>query len=126
MQPSLLRIVISEGEMMTEWVKVCRKSELPDDSGVGALVHGHQIALFYQAELDRVFAIDNHDPVMDANVICHGIIGDLKGQWVVASPLLKQHYNLETGQCLEKSELRLRVWPVRVCQDQIEVQWAGA
>ncbi|NVN38727.1 nitrite reductase (NAD(P)H) small subunit, partial [Komagataeibacter swingsii] len=64
----------------------------------------------------------NHDPFSNANVIGRGIMGDLKGQVVVASPLYKQHFRLEDGQCLEDSAVRLRTWDARVENGKVEIR----
>ena len=50
----------------------------------------------------RVHAIGNHDPASDANVLSRGIVGDIGGELVVASPMYKQHFSLLTGRCLEE------------------------
>ena len=55
-----------------------------------------QAAIFYlpgqeKGEVDTLFALDHHDPFSNANVIARGIVGDLKGAAVVASPIYKQH-----------------------------------
>src|SRR5690606_37252026 len=55
------------------------------------------------------------------NVIGRGMIGHLHGSLVVASPLYKQHFRLQDGQCLEQPELSLTVWPVRLTGDQVEI-----
>jgi nitrite reductase (NADH) small subunit len=43
-----------------------------------------------------------------------GIVGSIKGELVVASPLYKEHYSLSTGKCLEKPEVALTVYSVKV------------
>ena len=45
-------------------------------------------------------------------MIGRGIVGDLKGELVVASPIYKQHFRLTDGQCLEDATRRLRTWSV--------------
>ena len=81
---------------------VCDKSDLIENSGVCALVDGEQVAIFYlPATKQQVFAIANWDPCGKANVLSRGLVGDIKGEIVVASPLHKQHFNLQTGACLE-------------------------
>ena len=96
-----------------EWVAVCKLSDIVPDTGVCALVHGRQVAVFRLND-DSIHAIDNYDPFSGANVLSRGIVGDLKGELVVASPIYKQHFNLITGQCLEEAEVRVAVFPVRV------------
>ena len=98
---------------MTAFVAVCRLDDIVPNTGVCALVAGRQIAVF-RLEDDSVYAIDNHDPFSRVNVLSRGIVGDLKGEIVVASPIYKQHFNLATGQCLEDAEVRIPVYPARV------------
>ncbi len=104
-----------------EWIAVCKLTDIVPDTGVCALVNGRQIAVFRLAD-DSVYAIDNLDPFSKANVLSRGIVGDLKGELVVASPVYKQHFNLVTGQCLEEAEVRVAVFPARVENGAIEVK----
>jgi nitrite reductase (NADH) small subunit len=105
---------------MSEWVAVCKLSDIVPDTGVCALVHGRQIAVFRLTD-DSVYALDDLDPFSKANVLSRGIVGDLKGELVVASPIYKQHFNLTTGQCLEEADVRIAVYPVRVEGDKVLV-----
>src|SRR5262245_8730945 len=82
------------------WSDVCELSQILPFAGVCALIDGRQVALFRTND-DAVHAIDNRDPASNANVLSRGIVGDLKGEIVVASPLYKHHYSLATGRCLE-------------------------
>ncbi|MCO6055357.1 nitrite reductase small subunit NirD [Pseudomonas sp. MOB-449] len=118
-QQSAQRIDVSE-----HWQALCARQDLVPNSGVVAWVEGAQVALFYlpdEAEGQQLFAVDNHDPLAGANVIGRGIVGHLGGDLVIASPLYKQHYRLEDGTCLEFPEQRLRVWPVRLQGDVVEI-----
>jgi nitrite reductase (NADH) small subunit len=102
------------GGVMTTWIDVCSADDLQPNSGVCALVAGKQVAIFYMPEDGAVFAIGNYDPVGNANVLSRGVIGDLQGQPVVASPLYKQHYNLLTGVCLEDPNLIVPAYAVHI------------
>jgi len=95
------------------WVAVCKLADIVPDTGVCALAGGRQVAVFRFYD-DSVYAIDNCDPFSGANVLSRGIVGDLKGERVVASPIYKQHFSLVTGQCLEEADVRVAVFPVRV------------
>jgi nitrite reductase (NADH) small subunit len=98
---------------MSEWVAVCRLDDIVPNSGVCALVGARQVAVF-RLDDDSVYAIDNHDPFSRANVLSRGIVGDVKGELVVASPIYKQHFSLTSGKCLEDPEVRVLVYPVRL------------
>lgn len=105
------------------WKSVCNEYDLVSNSGVVVWLDGAQVALFYlpDAQEQTLFAIDNHDPESGANVIGRGLVGNIKGELVVAAPIYKQHYRLQDGQCLEAPHQRLRVWPVRLREGWVEL-----
>ena len=105
---------------MKEAVAVCRLSDIVPNTGVCALVNGCQVAIF-RVE-DGLYALGNYDPFSRANVLSRGIVGDLKGEPVVASPVYKQHFSLKSGQCLEDPEVRVPVYAVRVEEEMIWVE----
>ena len=92
--------------------KICSLEDIVPDTGVCALVAGEQVAVFRIG--DKVFAIGNRDPFSDANVLSRGIVGDLKGELVVASPIYKQHFSLVTGRCIEDDAVSVPVYRVVV------------
>jgi NAD(P)H-dependent nitrite reductase small subunit len=93
------------------WQPVCHVDDLIMHAGVAVRAHGQQVAIFLTDQ--GLFGIDNLDPFCGAAILSRGIIGDLKGQLVVASPMYKQHFCLETGHCLEDDSVRIRAWPLR-------------
>lgn len=111
------------------WQAVCSRHDLIANSGVVVWLDGAQVALFYlpsQGEGQAIYAIDNHDPQSGANVLGRGIVGSLKGDLVVASPLYKQHFRLADGHCLEDPEQKVRVWRARLQGDEVQIRQAGA
>jgi nitrite reductase (NADH) small subunit len=98
---------------MKEWVAVCRLDDIVPNTGVCALVGGKQVAVF-RLDDDSVYALSNHDPFSRAHVLSRGIVGDLKGELVVASPVYKQHFSLASGQCLEDPQVRVPVFAARL------------
>jgi nitrite reductase (NADH) small subunit len=109
---------------MTQWQNVCNIDDLQPDSGVCALVEGQQVAIFYMPKDSVVYAISNYDPYGNANVLSRGIIGDINGQPVVASPLYKQHFNLQTGSCLEDETVTIPAYAVRIENGSVQVSIA--
>ena len=101
-------------------VSVCRLQDIVADTGVCALVGGEQVAVFRVG--DKVHALGNFDPFSRANVLSRGIVGDLKGEPVVASPVYKQHFSLLTGRCVEDATVRVPVYAVRVEQGLVVVE----
>ncbi len=71
---------------------------------------------------EEVFALENRDPFSAANVMSRGLIGDISGQLVVASPVYKQHFNLRSGRCLEDESVSLRCWPCGVLDGRVWVE----
>ena len=110
--------------MSAKWTVVCNISDLKPGLGACALVDGVQVALFV-AE-GQVYALENMDPFSQANVISRGLTGDLQGRLVVTSPIYKQHFDLETGECLEDAEVHLATFPVEVVDGQVLVAVSGA
>lgn len=120
--------------MTQTWQPLCNRTDLVAFSGVAAWVETAegpaQVALFYlptdaQSSAGRdteLYAIDHHDPFSGANVIARGIVGDIKGQPVVASPIYKQHFRLEDGQCLEDEAVQLRTWKVSFKGDEVWIE----
>jgi nitrite reductase (NADH) small subunit len=104
------------------WQPVCARDDLVPGSGVCALVGGEQVALFYlPGEEQQVYAVSNRDPIGEANVLSRGVIGDIAGRLVVASPLYKQHFDLLTGLCLEQEGVRIEVYRARFDGDTVLV-----
>lgn len=102
-----------------QWMSVCKADELSPSIGVRAMVKGTQVALFNVKE--RLYAIDAIDPFTQTAVLSRGIVGDIKGRVVVASPLYKQHFDLATGECLEDQSVRVNTYPVRLQGDYLEL-----
>ena len=102
------------------WRPVCDASDVLPDSGIAALVDGRQIALFRVG--DQIYALDNYDPNSEANVLSRGLIGDVQGEPVVASPIYKHHFSLITGRCIEDPEQSVRAYPARIADGRVWVK----
>lgn len=109
---------------MNAWTPICAMTDIPANAGVAALVGKTQIAVFRvrAGGPDRLFAIGNRDPFTGANVLSRGIVGDKEGRLKVASPLLKQTFDLATGICLENEAVRVPSYPVRAVDGRVEVR----
>jgi nitrite reductase (NADH) small subunit len=102
------------------WRDVCAVDEVPRGTAVAALLDGEQIAIVRTR--DGLFAaLSNFDPFSKAFVIARGIVGDRAGVPKIASPIYKQSFSLETGECLDDPSVRLQVFPVRVSAGRIQV-----
>lgn len=97
----------------TDWLTVCDLTHLLPGRGVAALLpDGGQVALF-RDRAGHLYAIDNRDPFGGAAVLSRGLTGTHQGRPFVASPLLKQRFDLETGQCLDDETVRITAYEVR-------------
>lgn len=109
---------------MSNWINICEEADLIAGTGVCALHQDEQVAIFKMPLDKSLYAISNYDPFGEANVISRGLIGSLGDTKVVASPLYKQHFCLETGHCLEDESVILKVFNVRLNEGYIQLQAA--
>ncbi len=113
-----------EFESMDTVRVLCSEDELVEGSGVCAFYSGpygeRQIAIFFLPDEKRkVYGLDNFDPIGRANVLSRGIVGDIDGELVVASPLYKQHYSLKSGQCLEDASVKVPTYSIELKEGQV-------
>ncbi|NJP51651.1 nitrite reductase small subunit NirD [Streptomyces sp. SBST2-5] len=95
------------------WFTVCDLSTLIPGRGAAALLpDGRQVAVFTD-RAGNVYAIDNRDPFTGAAVLSRGLTGSHQGRPFVASPLLKQRFDLQTGQCLDDETVRVTAYEVK-------------
>lgn len=106
------------------WKNICKLEDIIINSGRAVLFNGEQVAIFRIIEHrdEKLFAISNFDPFSNANVISRGITGNLENKLVVASPLYKQHFCLTTGKCLEDNNINLKIWPIQLKENYIQLK----
>lgn len=96
------------------WFAVCGPETLEPGRGVAVLLpDGTQAALF-RDRAGSLYALGNVDPFTGAGVLCHGLLGSAGGRAYVASPLLKQRFDLADGHCLDDDRVTVATYPVRV------------
>jgi nitrite reductase (NADH) small subunit len=113
------------------WVEVCRVGDVVPDRGVCALIGSRAVAVFRCSSEssdapDQWFAVDNQDPFTGTSVLSRGIVGSVGARLVVVSPLLKQRFDLATGDCIDDVTVTLDVWPVRVTAGRVQVGAKGS
>ncbi|MEW2528125.1 nitrite reductase small subunit NirD [Streptomyces sp. NPDC047071] len=97
------------------WLTLCAASRLTPGRGVAVLLpDGRRQAAVFLDRSRRVYAIDNRDPFSGAAVLSRGLLGSADGRVFVASPLLKQRFDLATGQCLDDGDVRVGVYAARL------------
>ncbi|SFA86295.1 nitrite reductase (NADH) small subunit [Collimonas sp. OK607] len=107
----------------SNWIAVCPLDDIVPNTGVCALINGEQVAVFHVIDGEhRVFAIGNYDPNAEAAVLSRGLVGSLGERIVVASPIYKHHFDLQTGECLEAPEHSVSAYPARISEGKV---WVG-
>lgn len=106
------------------WTDICANDDLIADTGLCALHEGEQVAIFKVAQSNEIFALQNYDPLGEANVLSRGLIGSVGDEKVIISPLYKQRFNLKSGLCLEDQNVQLKIYPVRIVENRIQLKKA--
>ncbi|MFF4754125.1 nitrite reductase small subunit NirD [Streptomyces sp. NPDC002514] len=96
-----------------DWLTVCDLARLLPGRGVAALLPDGRQAAVFRDRAGRLHAVDNRDPFSGAAVLSRGLTGTHQGRPFVASPLLKQRFCLESGQCLDDASVRVATYEVR-------------
>jgi len=109
-----------------QWVEICALADIVPNTGVAALVGGRQVAIFRVRGRSEVYAIQNFDPFSKAFVLSRGIVGDRGGVLKVASPIYKQSFDLQSGQCLDDASVRIRTYVSRVVDGRVEILQGAA
>ena len=105
----------------TGWHTVCRVDDLEVAWGEAALIAGRQVALF-RTGADEVFAVAHEDPATGAHVMARGILGSRGERPTIASPLHKEVYDLETGECFSSPDLSLATFRTRIAGGVVEIE----
>jgi nitrite reductase (NADH) small subunit len=108
---------------MNNWTAVCSLDDIVPDTGVAALLGKEQVAVFRVGDDDeRVFAIGNYDANAHAAVLARGLVGNIGERIVVASPIYKHHFDLQTGECIEAPQHSVPSYPARIEAGKV---WVG-
>jgi nitrite reductase (NADH) small subunit len=95
------------------WFTVCALDGLTPGRGVAALLRdGSQAAVFLD-RAGRTYVVGNRDPFTGAYVLSRGLLGSADGVPFVASPLLKQRFDLRSGRCLDDEGVSVPVFRSR-------------
>ena len=112
---------IPNQETAIQWETVCQITDIQPNTGVCALFHNEQVAIFRVGETDEVYALSNYDPFSKAYVLSRGLVGDRQGIIKVAAPIYKQNINLQTGEYLDEPEIKIPTFPVRVVNGEVQL-----
>jgi nitrite reductase (NADH) small subunit len=109
----------------TGWTAVVDYRDLLPERGVCVLLDGEQIAVF-RTWTGALYALSNYDPVGRAYVLSRGIVGNRGDIPTIASPLYKHVFDLRTGQCLDRPQVRVPTFGVRCRGDRVELTLSPA
>ena len=109
------------GSSDTGWYRVCPVEDLELSWGEAALIAGRQVALFRTGP-ETVFAVAQEDPATGAYVMARGILGSRGARPTIASPLHKEVYDLETGECFSTPGLAIATFRTRISDGMVEVE----
>jgi nitrite reductase (NADH) small subunit len=99
------------------WTTACGYDRLVPFRGVGVLLpDGTQVALF-RLDDGSLRAVGNIDPFSGAAVMSRGIVGDRSGRACVQTPVKKQAFAFDDGQCLDDPSVALPVYRTRLTAD---------
>ena len=106
-----------------KWLTICNIDDIYKNTGVCADFNGKQVAIFHIKTanvnknirlISRVKAVSNFDPFAKANVLSRGLIIEKESEYYVASPLLKQEFCLNTGQCQQDASVTITTYQSRI------------
>lgn len=97
------------------WMRAGAEADFPRDGGVVVKLGNRQIAVYrFENETDTWYACDNVCPHQNEAVLGRGIIGDKKGEPVVACPMHKKVFSLKSGNCISDAGYSVNVYPVQL------------
>ena len=109
---------------------VGRPEDFPVNAGIAVKIGPRQIAVYRlrseissgnRASADEWYACDNKCPHKNDNVLARGLVGDHKGELMVACPMHKKAFSLKSGACLNDPDFRVNVYPVKIETNQVLV-----
>lgn len=104
---------------MDEFRTVCRVDEVPAGEGKTVAVGNKLIALFRMN--GQYFAIDDVCPHMGAS-----LSGGYVEEGIVTCPWHAWRFRLADGAWADNPRIKIGCYPVRVVEDEVQVQVAGA
>ena len=103
-----------------DWHYVAMVEDVPENIGVCAKIGDLQIAVFNFSKTEW-YACQNMCPHRLDNVLSRGLIGDKKGEPMVACPHHKKSFSLRSGECLSGENYEISTFPVKVQDGKVYV-----
>jgi nitrite reductase (NADH) small subunit len=111
----------------SNWIDICKLQDIPRNTGVCADLQGKQVAVFHLQSVStqgvsQIKAVANFDPFSKANVLSRGLITESGEKFSIASPLLKQQFNLDTGICEQDESVVITTFDARISQGFVQLK----
>jgi len=106
-------------DISRKWVCVGTVSDFPTNGGATVKYGDVQIAVYNFTSRGEWYACQNMCPHKHAFVLSRGIVGSAGDEPKVACPLHKKPFSLKTGECLSGEEYSVKVFPVKVVDDDV-------
>ncbi|KAA5822349.1 nitrite reductase small subunit NirD [Algibacter amylolyticus] len=103
------------------WFKAAHINDFPKDGGACVKYKDLQIAVFNFSRLSTWYACQNLSPYKEEMVLSRGMIGDHKGIPMVACPLHKKTFSLETGENLNGELEPIAIYPVKIEEENVYI-----
>ena len=100
---------------MSEFVKVAKKADIPQDSGLQVQVHGRDIAIFNVG--GKLYALDNMCPHQGGPLAEGGLNGS-----EVMCPWHGWQFDVTSGVCAFNPSIKQQTFPVKEEGDDVWVQ----
>lgn len=96
------------------WFRAARATDFPENAGACVKYKDLQIAVFNFSKKKEWYACQNLCPHKMQMALSRGLIGSVADEPKVACPFHKKTFSLRNGACLNATEERLAVFPVKV------------
>jgi nitrite reductase (NADH) small subunit len=106
-------------EKIITWFLACNANDVPANGGVCIKYRNVQIALFHFTRRGEWYATQNECPHHRQMALSRGMIGTQNDEPKIACPFHKKTFSLLTGKCLNDDECELRIYSVKVENQQV-------
>lgn len=107
------------------WIFACFKKDVPENGSACVMFNNEQIAIYNFTRRGEWFASQNLCPHKEQMALSRGMIGSHGEECEpkVACPFHKKSFSLKTGHCLTGENYKIKIYPVKIVEDQVYIQY---
>jgi nitrite reductase (NADH) small subunit len=107
----------------TQWIPVCRTTDIPENGGACVKVGDEQVAVFNFSRRGEWYATQNLCPHKQQMVLSRGMIGSTGDtcEPKVACPFHKKTFSLITGECISGDECAIKTYQIKAMDGKIYI-----